>query len=176
LVVPLTHDCTVAVTSKVTKLPAADTVCVASTGPSDGVVTYITVDSFHTPPTACTSTGPLTSARLQYTRSVALVICAAVVPAGSTPRSNCSSVVYPPPTFRLLSEPAFTVGCALDTCASPTSVADCARIFTGAISSAASKRQTGAPDTLPLRSTTLNSAPSTIPALRCTSLPEVSSL
>jgi hypothetical protein len=121
----LTHPCTADVTSNVTNSPAPVTVAVCTVAPSPGIVAYVTADSVHAPPTICTCTAPGTSARLQYTRSVALVICAAVVPAGSILRSNCTNAVYTPPTFKLLRFPALTVGCALDTCASPTSVASC---------------------------------------------------
>ncbi len=124
---PLTHPCTTPVTSNVTNSPAAPTWDVATTGPSGGSFAYVTPSSVQAPPSVWMLTGPAASARLQYNRSVALVICAAVVPAGNTPRSNCTSAVYTPPASRLLSVPALTPGCALETCASPNSVACCAQ-------------------------------------------------
>jgi hypothetical protein len=126
-----THPCTVAVTSNVTNAPA-DACPIPTVGPSEGTVAYVTLASFQVDPTACTVTAPGVSERLQYTRNVARVICADVVPAGNTPRSNCTSAVYPLPTFRLLRLPAFTVGLALETCASPTSVACCDNARTAA--------------------------------------------
>jgi hypothetical protein len=83
---------------------------------------------------------------------VAFVIWLAVVPEGNTPRSNCTSAVYPPPTFKLLRAPEFTVGRALDTCVSATSVACTAhaRALATASSSTASARPTLQPPNLPL--------------------------
>jgi hypothetical protein len=89
----LTHPCTAAVTSTVTNSPAAGACAVPVAAPSAGSVLYVTLYSPHAPFTACTLTVPGVFARLQYSRSVARVICAAVVPAGSTPRSNCTSAV-----------------------------------------------------------------------------------
>jgi len=147
---PITQLCTVDVTSNVTNTPADETFPVSTTAPSTGSVAYVTVPSLHDDPTTCTATVPGVSARLQYTFSTARVICDAVVPAGNTPRSNCTSAVYPLPTFRLLNPPAFTVGCALDTCASPTSVACCA-----CVAIHASNKTTSGP-TLRIRSTPFN--------------------
>jgi hypothetical protein len=53
--------------------------------------------------------------RLQYSLSVARDTCAAVVPAGSVERSNCSNAVYPPPTFKFEIAPLFAAGSALFT-------------------------------------------------------------
>src|ERR1700710_1078705 len=76
--------------------------------------------------------------RLQYSLSVARDTCAAVVPAGSIERSNCSSAVYPPPTFKFEIAPLFTPGRPLFTWASATRVASTAKDGKPAADTAAS--------------------------------------
>jgi hypothetical protein len=133
----ITHPCTSAVTSTATYAPAwlTETVCAAV--PNKGSVANVTVDSPHAPFTGCKLTDPAVSTRLQYSRSVAREICAAVVPVGSVERSNCSSAVYPPPTFKLEIPPLFTPGRALFTWASATSVASTANAGKAAADNAA---------------------------------------
>jgi hypothetical protein len=116
------HPCTSAVTSTVTYAPAWLTENTCEALCSEGSVAYVTLYSPHAPPSVCTLTNPAVSARLQYNRSTARDTCAAVVPVGNTPRSNCSSAVYPPPTFKFEIAPLLTAGSALFTCVSATSV------------------------------------------------------
>jgi hypothetical protein len=53
----------------------------------------VTADSVQAELTGDTVTDPAVFTRFTYRRSVALETCAAVVPEGSTERSNCSSDV-----------------------------------------------------------------------------------
>jgi hypothetical protein len=110
-----THPCTSIVTSTATYAPAWFTETTWAEFPRDGNVAYVTLYSPHASLTGCTLTSPPVSIRLQYSRSVARDTCVAVVPAGSVDRSNCSSAVYPPPTFKFEMAPLFTAGRALFT-------------------------------------------------------------
>src|SRR5262249_53364626 len=101
--------------------------------------------------TGCTLTNPGVSARLQYSRSTARDTWAAVVPAGTVPRSNCNSVVYPPPTFRFDRAPLFAAGLAEFTWASATSVASTAEARAATITKASPAHQGSLLPATPIR-------------------------
>jgi hypothetical protein len=87
------QPCTIAVTSTATKSPAPLTWKTPAVLPTAGSVAYVTLYSPHALATGAKLTAPAVVTRFAYSRNTARETCDAVVPAGSSDRSNCSSAV-----------------------------------------------------------------------------------
>src|SRR5580704_10374618 len=106
---------------------------VIAVAPIVGAVLNVTPSSVQPDCTAATSTAPATLMRFTNSVRFARVTCAAIVPDGRFDKSYCRNATEPLPTYRLLTNPKFTVGNEATTCASATNCTVFARAGTASI-------------------------------------------
>jgi hypothetical protein len=145
----VTHPCTSEVTStRITVSACVTAIGEPTTAPNVGAELNVTESSFHAVVTGFKSSAPAVFTRFTYKRSVAEAIPPEVVPAGSDPRLNWISAMFPLPTARFVKLPKFVLGCALLMCASLTSGASVAR----AVNASKMVRKSPTATALPLHS------------------------
>src|SRR6201986_3261421 len=91
---------------------------VIEVAPIVGAVLNVTPSSVQPDCTAAMSTAPATLMRFTKSVRFARVTCAEIVPDGRFDRSYCKNVTEPLPTYKLLTDPKFTAGNEVTTCAS----------------------------------------------------------